>query len=243
MQQRQLQKKYSKVKVFFLVSFLILISLGFLVIISTLFVIEKIEIISDKKINAFLGSELIKGKNILTLNTKGLQQNLLDLNPNIDNLNIKKIYPNKIQIYYKLIEPLAFIKANDGFLYISDSSKILKKDKKFDNKTNLTEILYYQKFDFITNSVGSYIDYVDIRYSLNILKKVNEYGYKVVSIDISRPNMIRLNLGDSVVIFTAEKNINDQIDKLEKIIKQFKVEGNSFSLLDLRFDKPILRFK
>ncbi|EKE03229.1 MAG: hypothetical protein ACD_20C00232G0001 [uncultured bacterium] len=55
--------------------------------------------------------------------------------------------------------------------------------------------------------------------------------------------MIRLNLGDSVVIFTAEKNINDQIDKLEKIIKQFKVEGNSFSLLDLRFDKPILRFK
>ena len=243
MQQRQLQKKYLKLKLFFLFFFSILIFFVLLVIISTLFVVEKIEIISEKKVKSFLGSELIKGKNILVLNKRDLQQNLQDLNPSINNLNIKKIYPNKIQIYYKLIEPLAFIKANEGFLYISDSSKILRKSKKLENATDVTEIFYYQKFDFITNSVGSYIDYVDIRYSLDILKKVKEYGYEVVSIDISRPNMIRLNLGDSVVIFTAEKDIDGQIDKLEKIIKQFKVEGNSFSLLDLRFDKPILRFK
>lgn len=243
MQQRQLQKKYPKLKLFFISFFSILIFFVLLVIVSTVFVVEKVEIISEKKINTFLGSELIKGKNILTLNTKNLNQNLQDLNPNIDNLNIKKIYPSKIQIYYKLIEPIAFIKANDGFLYITDTSKILKKSKKLENTTDLTEILYYQKFDYITNAVGSYIDYVDIRYSLNILKKVKEYRYKVVSIDISRPNMIRLNLVDSVVIFTSEKDINGQIDKLEKIIKQFKVEGKSFSLLDLRFDKPILRFK
>ena len=55
--------------------------------------------------------------------------------------------------------------------------------------------------------------------------------------------MIRFNLGDSIVIFTSEKPIDEQINKLKKIILQFKVEGNSFSLLDLRFDKPILKYK
>jgi len=243
MQQRKLQKKYSKLKTFFLFFFLILLFLVLLITLSSLFVVEKIEIISEKKIKSFLGSELIKGKNISLLNKKELQQKLQDLNPTIKDLTIKIIYPNKIQIYYKLVEEVAYINANDGFLYISNTSKILRKSKKLANKSNLTEILYYQKFDYITNSVGSYIDYLDIKYSLNVLKKVKEYGFEVVSIDISRPSMIRLNLGDSIVIFTSEKNIKGQIDKLEKIIKQFKVEGNSFSLLDLRFDKPILKLK
>jgi len=243
MQQRKLQKKYSKLKTFFLFFFLILLFLVLLITLSSLFVVEKIEIISEKKIKSFLGSELIKGKNISLLNKKELQQKLQDLNPTIKDLTIKIIYPNKIQIYYKLVEEVAYINANDGFLSISNTSKILRKSKKLANKSNLTEILYYQKFDYITNSVGSYIDYLDIKYSLNVLKKVKEYGFEVVSIDISRPSMIRLNLGDSIVIFTSEKNIKGQIDKLEKIIKQFKVEGNSFSLLDLRFDKPILKLK
>ena len=105
----------------------------------------------------------------------------------------------------------------------------------------LNLILYYQTFDYATNSIGSTIDFTDIKYSLKFLSKLRGFDYVVDSIDINNPNMIRLNLNSSTVIFTIEKDINGQINNFDNIIRQFKVEGKSFSLLDLRFDKPILK--
>ncbi|MFH1827477.1 MAG: FtsQ-type POTRA domain-containing protein [bacterium] len=207
------------------------------------FKIKSIKVIpnSKKLVNNIDGLHLVEGSNLFLLNTNKFINYLQESNPELSNVNIQKQYPNTLKIFYKLKEPIAFIKTNNGYLYLSDGAKILSKVKKIDSKKKLTEILYYQIFDYSINSIGDTLDFTDIRYSLEFLKKIKNFELVVESIDINSPSMIRLNLNKSVVIFTTEKDIDGQINNLDKIIRQFKVEGKSFSLLDLRFDKPILK--
>ena len=239
MQHKISQKKFSKSK-FLIFLFIILTSLF---ISSFFFKIQKIDFKTKSKDSNFLGKELIIGKNLLFLNIYKISKDLSYLNPKIIQLRIYKVYPNKISISYELDKPIAVIKANEGYLFLSYEGKILQRSKNIAKGSKLTKINYYQKFDYLSSTTGSFIDFVDVKYSLSVLTKLKKYKNEVLSIDISRPSMIRFNLVDSIVIFTSEKPIDEQINKLEKIILQFKVEGNNFSLLDLRFDKPILKYK
>ena len=239
MQHKISQKKFSKSK-FLIFLFIILTSLF---ISSFFFKIQKIDFKTKSKDSNFLGKELIIGKNLLFLNIYKISKDLSDLNPKIIQLRIYKVYPNKISISYELDKPIAVIKANEGYLFLSYEGKILQRSKNIEKTSKLTKINYYQKFDYLSSTTGSFIDFVDVKYSLSVLTKLKKYKNEVLSIDISRPSMIRFNLVDSIVIFTSEKPIDEQNNKLEKIILQFKVEGNNFSLLDLRFDKPVLKYK
>lgn len=239
MQHKLSQKKYLKSKDL-LIFLLILIA----IFISSIYLkIQKIELKTNSKNYNFLGKEILIEKNLLFLDISETSKNLSDLNPTIKNLDIKKIFPNKISISYEIDKPIALIKANEGYLFLSSKGKVLQRSKNLEKQNKLPQINYYQNFDYLTNATGSTIDFVDIKYSLSVLTKLKKYKNEVLSIDISRPSMIRFNLRDSIVIFTSEKSIDDQINKLEKIILQFKVEGNNFSLLDLRFDKPVLKYK
>jgi len=239
MQHKLSQKKFSKSK--FIIFFLLILTSFFISLF--FFKIQKIDFNTKSKGFNFLGKELMIGKNLLFLNTYQLSKDISELNPKVIHLKIYKIYPNSVSITYKLDKPIAVIKANEGYLFLSGQGKILERSKNIEKSSKLSQINYYQKFDYLTNTTGSIIDFVDVKYSLSVLTKLKKYKNEVLSIDISRPSMIRFNLGDSVVIFTSEKPIDEQINKLEKIILQFKVEGNNFSLLDLRFDKPVLKYK
>ena len=44
------------------------------------------------------------------------------------------------------------------------------------------------------------------------------------------------------IIFSYEKNLNDQISSLQAILKQLTIEGKRFKNLDFRFDKPVVSF-
>ena len=241
MQQRKSQWKYSIFKLFAVFASLIFFFLALIYYLYTFFKINNVNIISENKDYRFKGIELVENKNLVLLNTKKLSISLKALNPSTTKVEINKRFPNSVSIKYELKEPIAYLKVNDGYFYLSENSKILYKTKQFQQTGSIIEMHYYQSFDYLTNPVGSSLDFLDINYSLSFLRKVKGLGFEAKSIDIDSPSMIRLNLNDATVIITVEKDIDSQLNNLERIIKQFKVEGNSFSLLDLRFDKPIIK--
>ncbi|OGK31402.1 hypothetical protein A3F29_01590 [Candidatus Roizmanbacteria bacterium RIFCSPHIGHO2_12_FULL_33_9] len=241
MQQRKSQRKYSIFKLFAVFASLIFFFLALIYYLYTFFKINNVNIISENKDYRFKGIELVENKNLVLLNTKKLSISLKALNPSTTKVEINKRFPNSVSIKYELKEPIAYLKVNDGYFYLSENSKILYKTKQFQQTGSIIEMHYYQSFDYLTNPVGSSLDFLDINYSLSFLRKVKGLGFEAKSIDIDSPSMIRLNLNDATVIITVEKDIDSQLNNLERIIKQFKVEGNSFSLLDLRFDKPIIK--
>lgn len=241
MQQRKSQGKYSIFKFTAVFASLIFFFLALIYYLYTFFKIDNVNIISEDKDYRFKGVELVQNKNLVLLNTKKLSISLEELNPSTTKVEINKRFPNSVSIKYEFKEPIAYLKTNDGYFYLSENSKILYKTKQLQQAGSVVEMLYYQSFDYVTNPVGSSLDFLDINYSLSFLRKVKELGFEAKSIDIDSPSMIRLNLNDATVIITVEKDIDSQLNNLERIIKQFKVEGNSFSLLDLRFDKPIIK--
>lgn len=52
---------------------------------------------------------------------------------------------------------------------------------------------------------------------------------------------MRLKNGESV-IFSLEKDIDEQINSLQMILKRFKIEGRQFEKIDLRFEKPVITY-
>lgn len=243
MRQKKLQNKFLKIKYLGTFFALIIFFLALMYFFYNFFKIKEIKILSKSKehIAKIAGADLLVDKNLILLDTTKFNSLLVELNPKLTEIKLQKIFPNVLTVSYKLINPIAYLKSNNGYFYLSENAKILEKRKDKNAKLNLTEISYYQKFDYGSNIAGDFLDFTDIRYSLEFLKKLNDLEIEVNSIDINSPNMIRLNLINSTVIFTTEKKINSQLNNLDKIIRKFKVEGKSFSLLDLRFDKPILK--
>jgi len=131
------------------------------------------------------------------------------------------------------------IKADNGFFLLSQSGKIIIKTK--ENNSGLPIINYYQNLYYYQYQPGEIIDYQDILVCLSFLKKVEDLGLKVDTIDIAGVYMVAFNLDKKKIIFSLEKNRTIQAYQLETLIKQFQIEGKEFVSLDLRFDKPIIK--
>lgn len=54
--------------------------------------------------------------------------------------------------------------------------------------------------------------------------------------------LVRLSNGSNV-LFSAKKPAKDQVSTLQTVSSRLTIEGKGFSLLDLRFDNPVIVFK
>ena len=189
----------------------------------------------------------LTGKNLLFLSTKSLTEDINRNNPNLLVEEVKKIYPDKLSIKLRSLKTLAQLQLNQGYVHLAKEGKIISKTKDLNNRLPL--INFYQKFDYYQTSVGNNLDYKEVLTTLFLLDKSSELGLEVKSIDISGLSMIVFNLNNSTtdaserkIFFSAEKEAEKQAYELETILTQFKVKFQDFNTLDLRFDKPVVKF-
>lgn len=213
---------------------------GAMILTDWYFSISNIEIISHEAIKP-KGVDGILGKNLLILLSQQLEDSIRENNPEIRKITIRKKYPSTLSLIIEISKPQAALKADQGFFLLSETGRILQKTKQ--KKVSLPTILYYQKLSFPAYTAGEDIEFRDILNALHFLKQAKDLNLQINSIDISGVNMIRLQLKDSVLIFTTEKKLETQDYQLEKLVHQFKVEGKEFQLIDLRFDRPVIKLK
>jgi len=222
---------------------------GFLVLryVNSYFQIKTIHVEGEVPTDQIRGLENLKGTNLYFLTDGYISDILVKNNPDIQINQIIKELPNKIILKLKYIQPIAKLKLNVGFAQLSVEGKILKKSKprsagSKQNVAGLPIINFYQQFDYYQISTGNNLGYEEIVTALFLLEKSQELDLKIETIDISGLTMIVFNLKDKKIIFTSEKPSKKQAFELEAIIKQFKIEAKEFKVLDLRFDKPIVKF-
>jgi len=203
------------------------------------FLIKKIQIVSSDNNIKILGLDYFENKNILLFNSEKAGQELIGKNPLIKSVLIFKKLPDSLVIKAEKDTPIVIIKADNGFFLLSQSGKIIIKTK--ENNSGLPIINYYQNLYYYQYQPGEIIDYQDILVCLSFLKKVEDLGLKVDTIDIAGVYMVAFNLDKKKIIFSLEKNRTIQAYQLETLIKQFQIEGKEFVSLDLRFDKPIIK--
>lgn len=224
-------------------NFFLFLIFSFFVLITKVYdflLIKNIVINTDKKEN-ILGLDEVKKRNILFLNEDKIKKQLLIKNSEFKDILIKKKYPDTLIIDIVFDNPIAVLVSNNGYFYVNENGKVLNKIKNNNEKT-LPFINFYQKLNFQNYYPGKIIEFKEIVLALRLLKKMNDLNIKVNSLDINGVGVILFNLEDKRVFFSTEKNIDTQWYQFERIFRQFKIEGKNYKEIDLRFDKPIVRF-
>ncbi len=153
---------------------------------------------------------------------------------------VKKQYPDRLQVTVTFYKPFAYFQADAGYFAVSGDGRVLFKKKDYDRTYPL--IRYYQKLSFQETQSGEYLNQKDIATGLHFLLSALDLGLRINTIDINGLDMIALQLHDKRILFTIEKDITTQDYQLGTILRQFKIEGRDFKVLDLRFEKPIIQF-
>ncbi|MCX7881287.1 MAG: hypothetical protein N2482_02105 [Patescibacteria group bacterium] len=181
-----------------------------------------------------------KDKNLLFFSPQKTEKEIIKRYPLIKKVFFQKKLPDKLMLKIELEKPLAVLKTNGGYLFLNEEGKIIIKKKGFDN--NYPLINFYQQIDYSSFNLGKKIDFKDVLASLFFLKKIKDLGLKINQVEIKDLNMIVLKLREKEIIISAEKKKEVEVYQLLTILRYFKIEGKEFKVLDLRFDKPIIKF-
>ena len=234
--QRVWRERKKKIKIFFIVSLLIILICGvyeikkavvnFLWQIDT-FKLKKIEVIPEKAItyiNPVI--EIEKGNSILFLDIKKLREMILKI-PEVENCKIKKVYPDKLQIEVVIRKPFVCIIAGNK-KYIIDKKGVVVKNVSDSNYIIVKGIK-------VNNSCIDEKDKWKLKVLENIEKWYNFYNLRkfisINEVEFISPNEIIL-ITEKGKIKIRKDDINLQMEKLFNLLNQ-KIE--EWRYIDLRF--------
>lgn len=225
-----------------LLSFLGFVSFSVWVVYN-LFSIKTIEIEGGKR-EKLLGPVLLYGKNLLWLKKEEVAKTLLRNNPYLKEVEVYKKYPNKLVIKTSWRDPVGFLQVKEGYFLLDKEGRILKRIR--ENTNDFPLLVFYQIFSFEDYSVGEYLDYIELKYSLEIIDLLSRLGFPVNKVDILQRNMIRFKLNKNqleinTIYISAERDLKEQQWEVKEILKFLEVSGKRASEIDLRFKRPILR--
>ena len=187
------------------------------------FNVKKIEVVGlNKTDNAFLENEFtdLVGSNIFTLNKKSFE--LINSVNRIKSYNIKKIYPNQVNVYLESAKAIGFVKNMNELVILGNNGKIIEPETLPKNIPEVTGTNDMKKI-FQTIEIIKKSDF-DIRK----IKKINFFPSKRIDIELENKKKIKFP-------------INLKIDDLNfgfRVINDKKF--NQVKIIDLRIPNKVI---
>lgn len=249
-------------KIFFLLVFLILLLGGFYFIKSDFFAVKKINIETDNLSCVDEGE--IKtaldffGKNIFFIDLKKKEDGLKIKFICIRNIDFSKSYPDSLDVKVSGRRPeIIFVnsKLNEssgsaiekiintpssqsadifegGEEYILDSEGVIfGKDG-----VNLNKV-----YVFLDISVGEKIEQILVENLIKIFEKIKDFGINNPDFVLESENLIIINTSPMIEL-RINGGIDNQLAALQLILEKAKIDNASIEFIDLRFDKPIVKY-
>ena len=234
--ERRIEKRKKKIKVFSI--FIIFV---FLILVSPIFQLKTINVTELKK---YTKSEVLEkmsiseGSNTFFLNSKKAES-VFDNDPYIESCNIKKSFPNTINIEIKERKVRGYVPYMGSYLYIDEYGRVL------DIQTSYTETLPIVKglefSEFKINEVLNVKNSKSFEVVVKIAQMMTKYEMLdlVVSIDVSDPENVRAYSGNIEVLLGNIKDCDKKIRVMEETLK--KIPEGDRGTLDLSdLSKPII---
>ena len=174
-------------------------------------------------------------KNIFLLSPAKLKADLINKYPCIDQVDIKKRIPSTIEIKIGQKQPVAKIEGTN--LAITKDGLVMEHLKVGD-----LPIFYPpQNLQF---QLGQKINDKTIAFTLELIWGLLKSDFTPVSIRIIDQSDVAVYARDNIiVIFSSQREVNSQIDSLQVILAQSKIDATKIAKIDLRFDKPVIVYK
>lgn len=230
-----------------------------------MFTVKQVEIdtsqlacVEENQLRNALG---LLGQNFLMLDQKKLTKNLKEKFICIGDVNLSRVFPDKVGIKITARQPVATLvalKEKEASLsslienIATPAAKLIKDSYLVDNEgvifsknTSDADIPRIYAYD-LEISLGKKLENNLIDNSLKILERIKTFGINVIEAWIS--DGVFIVLGDSgtffrgKIIFDLEGRIDIQLASLQLILAEAKIDLKELEFIDLRFDKPIVRF-
>ncbi len=235
--------KLQKVKLWFKRIFLVLFGLatvtgvifGIVFLLSRFFSVNSISVNENEK---YSSSEVIDagdlhvGENLVFLNTKSSEEKIYKSLTYIDEVSVRKKFPNKIEVSVGIAEPKYSVKSGEEYWVISSKNKILEKSPEPSSELiNIsgTEIVdnKFGKAEYKNLESKKLVEEILVAFESKELKSVKEIDISdLQNIHVNYDNRININLGDKedidYKVLTAKEIINNKISISEKGILNLK---------------------
>ncbi len=246
----------SKKKLVLLGLFLAIILSLFVIVRFNIFVIKSVEISLDKI--SCVSSEQIKnsskllGQNFFLINSSKVENDLKNKFICIGKVGLSRIFPNKIKLNIlsrKQAAVLVILSEEQASDSATPSAVLRGDEKKFvvDNEG----VIYSSSIEqisaptvYVTGielSLGQKVRGNIINNTLKIIGKIQSFGLELADAEIYS-NMFLLVNSRPKMIFLLNDNVDNQIASLQLIYDQAKIDSKALEFIDLRFDKPVVRF-
>lgn len=235
-----LKQFLNKLKVPVVFTVIFAVALGGLFLLYSILSIKTIEIDNTNPTSTISGLNQYMGKSLLLLSGAELEKKLKSKNPFLKNVSAVKKYPSTLILTADYYSAEVELNVGTGYFLISEDGRILAKNKK--SRGDKTIVNFYQKLNYYSYNSGDYLDINDINESIYYVRLLENLGIKVDNLDIKDRDMLLCNIGSKEIIFTTSKSREQQSYELTQIIKQFKITGTDYRTIDLRFEKPIIKF-
>lgn len=242
-----------------------LIILSIILVISFLrsdfFTIKKIDVKSERVAcandNELKDSSGLLGQNFFLINAQKSAKKLTEKFICIKNVTLLRMPPNNIKLEVFGREAVAILSAlkereasesahieeiatpsaqeeADSFLVDSDGV-IFSKDFL---ESNIPRIYFYDQNISLGNKLGKLL-----RESLKILNKIRTFGLDIKNTRVLNDLfLIYPQMSLPKIIFRMDDKIDIQLASLQLILEQSKIDNKELEFIDLRFDKPIVKF-
>ena len=201
-----------------------------------LFKIENVEVAGDKGCTEESTiQEQFRGRNIFIVSSKRVEETVLNNYKCVKNVTVQKKYPSTLTIEVEIDRPL--VKVGDKNIYLTENGFVLDN---YDQK-NLPTIFFDKETEF---KIGERVNDEDTLYVLSLVSQIGKTDFVATSIRVLSPFVLSVyNRENQVVIFTTEKKVNVQVDSLQLILSESKIDPSKITKIDLRFEKPVITFK
>lgn len=176
------------------------------------------------------------GKNLLRFDAVALAKALEQENPKIRNVVVQKKLPSTLVVRFESREPVLVAADRDQQThFLVDKTGVVFEITK---KTNQYPLLITRR---VSLKEGVILADPGEKTAITMVKLIEETNLELERVTIEAEKMLAVIDSIEIVLRTTEVDPN-KLKALQFLVKRFTIEGKKPKKIDLRFEKPIVKF-
>lgn len=205
------------------------------VFLSGLFKIKEVQLFQNQNcVDQKVIAQDFLGKYIFLINEDQVKKKFRDKYPCIDQVTLKKVLPNNIVVEISTQNPI--VKIEGANLYVTKSGFVTENSK----FANLPTIFLPQN---VWAEKGKKLTDTNVVFALDLISILAKSDFSVANVRFLDQDIAVYNHAGTVALFLAKKSPVLQVDSLQQVLAQARIDAGKIAKIDLRFDKPIVALK
>lgn len=199
-------------------------------------------------IDKYMEEKLI-GKNYFSFSTTTVEKDMLSSVPYINQVNIEKVVPNKLEIFVDLYVPSSTALVRDSECYLLSAEGIVldticKEDTVNCCKNYASEnsLYNFSSSEVDKSSAANGKQKLLIMESIyKVVKVLSTYKYEVKNVTL-KATILEITLKtDQTFKFSMAEDLDLQLERFIAVANRVKSDNLEFKSIDFRFERPVLK--